>query len=977
MPHAQTASPAAMRTISAGVALTGVVSAVAVWLTGVESVLAAALAGGLAVLVIAAIAWFIGRRRPSPVHPWALLLAGLAIMAAGNLVFAGEGATEAFAEPSVADAVYLAGYLVIALAFLLLARALGAGRDRGDIVDGLILAAGVAVIVWALPLSKAPAETSATPTAWFAVLDLPLIDLVILATGAVIALRLGLVTRAVAFLSVAVVAPFVGDSLYAFSQMGGETDLAALVLPFALLSSAFLAAALLDPSASALAHPPDPRVPVLPRTRLALISTAAVAAAVILLVQNLRTQDPVADLVVDGLAGVIVILFAVRASVLTGALDRTQAALERNAAMLTGIADATPGAVYAGDLATMTVDYASPGLASMLGYPLEEIVGKPGFLVGIVHPDDGAAYSARGAAAVAAGRAIETFQVRWRRRDGSYRTCASNVRYQGAPGEPPTRFVAVSVDVTEQAETAARLAEREAFIAGIARAVRTLIVAGHARPGEPAVLDFVGPSVEDVLGYTPEEVIGAPGFIADRLHPDDEQFLPAIAAALARGEQAPELISRYLARDGSYRSLLISSSVSAEPDGSLRFVASGIDISDRMEAQAELERQRDFIASLLTTTPGMIVRGSLLGDRIDYVSPGIREMLGYEPGDVIGAFGWPSAHRHPDDARETTATVRAALEAGRGRFTLVERYLSAAGEWRWLLEIVNLEEPGGPSSTYVATAIDVTDRVRMEEELRAARDAAEAADRSKSEFLSIVSHELRTPLNAILGFGELLERADLVAEDRESVDYIVAAGRRLLGLIDRMLDYARLEMGRLHVAAQPVLLDDVVRLAIERGRPFAESRGSVVERGADSTAGLAAVADAGRLVSVVEDLVDNAVRHGGSGVRVVVTVRACAGDRVAIDVADNGVGMSEDQLTRVFAPLERDASGTGATLGLALSRRLVEAMGGTIRVASEVGRGTTATVEMPGPSDATEGPGRGFAAIGSGMAGGATPEARR
>jgi signal transduction histidine kinase len=174
-----------------------------------------------------------------------------------------------------------------------------------------------------------------------------------------------------------------------------------------------------------------------------------------------------------------------------------------------------------------------------------------------------------------------------------------------------------------------------------------------------------------------------------------------------------------------------------------------------------------------------------------------------------------------------------------------------------------------------------------------------------------------------------------------------------------------------------VLLDDVVRLVIERGRPFAESRGSVVERGPDSTSGLTAVADAGRLVSVVEDLVDNAVRHGGPAARVVVTVRACSSDRVAIEVADDGVGMTEDQLARAFAPLERDASGTGATLGLALARRLVEAMGGTIRVASEAGRGTTATVEMPGPGDAAEGPWRGFTAVGANATGAASPEERR
>jgi PAS domain S-box-containing protein len=327
-------------------------------------------------------------------------------------------------------------------------------------------------------------------------------------------------------------------------------------------------------------------------------------------------------------------------------------------------------------------------------------------------------------------------------------------------------------------------------------------------------------------------------------------------------------------------------------------------------------------------------------------------MLGYEPGDVIGAIGWPSSHRHPDDAAPTAAAIRKALESGQRRFTLVERYLAASGDWRWLLEIVSVEDPEDPAGGYVATALDVTDRVRMEEELRAARDEARAADRSKSEFLSVVSHELRTPLNVILGFGELLERADLGAEDRESAEYIVAAGRRLLGLIDRMLDYARIETGRLHVAMQPVLLDDTVRLAIDRVRALAESRGATVVRAAGSEGGLVAVGDGGRLTSVVEDLVDNAVRHGGAGVHVGVRTRRSAPGRVAVSVSDDGTGMTEAQLAQVFDPLRRDGAGTGATLGLALARRVVEAMGGSIAVRSERGAGTTATVEMPALDDA-------------------------
>ena len=183
------------------------------------------------------------------------------------------------------------------------------------------------------------------------------------------------------------------------------------------------------------------------------------------------------------------------------------------------------------------------------------------------------------------------------------------------------------------------------------------------------------------------------------------------------------------------------------------------------------------------------------------------------------------------------------------------------------------------------------------------------------------------------------------------MDFILIAGRRLLGLIDRMLDYARLETGRLHINAGPVILDDVVRQAVERVRPYAEDRNVPIKMATASVSGLIATADSPRLISVVEDLVDNAVRHGGRGVHVTVTTRPGTDGRVAIEVDDNGVGMDEKVLAGVFDPLRSDAAGTGATLGLALSRRLVEAMGGAISIRSARGEGTTVVVEVPEMTD--------------------------
>ena len=343
----------------------------------------------------------------------------------------------------------------------------------------------------------------------------------------------------------------------------------------------------------------------------------------------------------------------------------------------------------------------------------------------------------------------------------------------------------------------------------------------------------------------------------------------------------------------------------------------------------------------------MIIRGSLGSDRLDYVSPGIHDMLGYDPGEIVGVEGWPSAHRDPAEEEAAAAGIRSAIASGDPGFTLVQRYRSRSGDWRSLLLIGRFDAPGAEDPTYVATAIDITDRIHMEEELRAARDAAQAADHAKSEFLSLISHELKTPMTAIIGFSDLLALSDLQGGDRESVDFIVTGAHRLLGLIDRMLDYARLETGRLRVSVAPLVVEDAVREAVDRVAPLAAGQEPPATIETELEPGLLAVADRARLVAVIEDVVDNAVRHGGHGVHVRVTARSAGDDRVAIEVADDGIGIPGEKLAAVFSPLEVDGRGTGATLGLALVHRLLDAMDGSITVRSAPGSGTTATIEVP------------------------------
>ncbi len=236
-------------------------------------------------------------------------------------------------------------------------------------------------------------------------------------------------------------------------------------------------------------------------------------------------------------------------------------------------------------------------------------------------------------------------------------------------------------------------------------------------------------------------------------------------------------------------------------------------------------------------------------------------------------------------------------------------------------------------------------------ELEDARQAAEAANRAKSEFLSRMSHELRTPLNAIVGFAQLLEMDESTDRDREATHHILNASRHLLTLIDEVLDLARIEAGRMTISVEPVPVADLLRETLDLLRPLAGGRAVTLSCAPRAGEALHVMADAQRVKQVLLNLGANAIKYNVEGGTVTIAVAQHPGARVRIAVADTGVGIAPEQASRLFVPFERlgaDATGIeGTGLGLALSRRLTEAMGGAIGYEPRPGGGSIFWVEFP------------------------------
>ncbi|AUX42446.1 uncharacterized protein SOCE26_038790 [Sorangium cellulosum] len=251
-------------------------------------------------------------------------------------------------------------------------------------------------------------------------------------------------------------------------------------------------------------------------------------------------------------------------------------------------------------------------------------------------------------------------------------------------------------------------------------------------------------------------------------------------------------------------------------------------------------------------------------------------------------------------------------------------------------------------------------------ELRAAKDAADAANQAKTTFLASISHELRTPLNGILGYAQLLQRsARLAPEDRPSVDVVRRSGEHLLTLIDDVLDLARIEAGRIDLAPGDVHLPSVARSVAELCKVRAAEKGLAFEHEVAEGAPAWVRVDEKRLTQVLLNLLGNAIKFTRAG-RVAFRVAARDGHTrapggVVFRVEDTGPGIAPEDLARIFEPFEqagdRRARVEGAGLGLAISRRIVDEMGGRIDVESTPGAGSTFTVTLDLPVLARESPG--------------------
>lgn len=584
-----------------------------------------------------------------------------------------------------------------------------------------------------------------------------------------------------------------------------------------------------------------------------------------------------------------------------------------------------------------TIMDANPFVMALLGYSLDELVGKELWEIGLF------------ADKTESQAAMERLQ-----REGY-------IRYEDIPLQTKqgkrvdVEFVSNSYqvdgrnviqcnirDITERAVAAHALGASEARYRRLFETAQDAILILEEASGK--IMD-ANPFVMELLGYSLDELVGKELWEIG-LFSDKSGSQAAMERLQESGYIRYEDMPLETKRGTRVEVEFVSNSYMV---GALKVIQCNIrDITDRKGAEDAARISAERFRFLAESMP-IITFTARPDGNLDYCNRQLTEFTGLTCEQVCASGRTPFTH--PDEAEEDQRLWRRSIESGQP-FQLESRFRRADGDYRWHLTRASAMHDAGGIVIWVGSSTDIHDRKSVEETLVRQYHESETLSRAKDEFLATSSHELRTPLTSILGWAELLVTGGLDAEtEREALDSIRQSAKAQSRLIDDMLDVSRLLTGKLELNSEPVDVAAALLLAIRAITPAAEKKNLRVEktfaRGVSRVDG-----DPTRLQQIFWNILANAVKFTPAGGRILVRLSS-RDSRVEVEVTDSGQGISREFLPRVFDSLSQEGGSStrehgGLGLGLSIVRQLVQMHGGTVRADSEgEGKGATFKVSLP------------------------------
>ncbi|HUP91615.1 MAG TPA: PAS domain-containing protein [Solimonas sp.] len=641
-------------------------------------------------------------------------------------------------------------------------------------------------------------------------------------------------------------------------------------------------------------------------------------------------------------------------------LKRVEAEIRAAQQQLESITESLPGTVYRSERlpdGTMRYTFVTDAANDLFGVSREAILADFRALHDLMDPDTRRAVVETFMAAVAQQHPVQVeFQIR--RPDGQLRW----MRTRATPRTvAPEHFawVGFTMDITAEREAKDQVEEVQRRLQQVTDNVPGSVFQLRREAGSALRFTYVSSGVERLLGRTRQQVLDNFDGMFAQVHEDDRALVMQTIQQSADTLKAMALDFRIHHHDG--RVLWIQTMLARpEREGdTLTWSGYWHNVTERRELMAQLADARQQVVELARSLPGVVYQSALHRDgSVELLFNGERyfQLLGLEHTSNTMDYRRVFEVVHEDD-REPLFDALTESAHQMTPITADFRVCAPGLPVRW----VRIEAVAKPGHDHDVVAIwngyglDITERKLLEQELAKARDAAEAANRAKGEFLANMSHEIRTPMNAIIGLSHLAQRTNPEPRLRDYVDKIQSSAQSLLGILNDILDFSKIEAGKLGLEHTPFRLDDVLsNLVNVIGLRAYEKNLELLFRVPLETP-LQMIGDPLRLGQVLLNLTANAVKFTETG-QVVVSLREVRREEkqcwIEFAVIDSGIGMSPEQRGRLFQSFtQADASTTrkygGTGLGLTISRRLTEMMGGVLEVDSELDKGSTFRFIIP------------------------------